>query len=137
MDVSTNLAVRELLARAAYALDMRDMDMLENCFLPSAVMDLSIEGMADDLHFEGRDEIMGLMRQSAAEQTDVRRHVTTNVLFLDDSPESVHVVSNLTLTAVEHAEIRLVCSGYYRDEVALEAGEWRIARRRIELDLPY
>ncbi len=137
MDVSTNLAVRELLARASYALDVRDMDMLERCFAPSAILELAIEGAPEDLHFEGRDSIMGLMRQAAEEQTDVRRHVTTNVFFLSDSPERVQVVSNLTLTAVEGGEIRLICSGYYKDEVALESGEWRIARRRIELDLPY
>ncbi len=137
MNTATDLAVRQLLARAAYALDVRDMAMLESCFQPGAVLELSIAGAADDLQFEGRDGIMGLMRQAAEEQTDVRRHVTTNVFFLSHTPDRVQVVSNLTLTAVEHGEIRLVSSGYYRDEVALDSDGWRIARRRIELDLPY
>ena len=133
MDVATNLAIRELLSRAAYALDVRDMEMLEACFSPDAVMELQITGMADEMLFEGRDNIMGLMRQSAEEQTDQRRHITTNVFFESDS----QVVSNLTLTAVENGQIRLVTSGYYKDTVKQEATNWVIAKRRIELDMPY
>ena len=136
-DVATNLAIRELLAKAAYALDVRDMDTLEACFAADAVLELSIAG-GDDIRFEGRNAIMGLMRQSAQEQTDQRRHLSTNVFFQDDAAaDEFAAVSNLTLVAVEHGDIALITSGYYKDRLRLEDGAYRIARRRIELDRPY
>lgn len=138
MDIATNLAIRELLARASYALDVRDMELLEACFCEDARLELRIAGGGDELSFDGREAIMGLMRQSAAEQTDQRRHLTTNIFF-QPSPDSAEpcVVSNLTLIAVEHGDIQLVSSGYYKDRVRLVDGDYRLAQRRIELDRPY
>ena len=137
IDVSTELAVQHLLARSAYALDERLMDDLEDCFATDARLEIIIAG-GDPVVFEGRDNIMGLMRDSAATQTDVRRHVTTNTFLTPESDSnSLFATSNLTITAVENGAIRLVTSGYYKDTIVRQEDGLRISVRRIELDMAY
>ena len=98
---------------------------------------LDIAGMDGEMQFEGRDSILSLMTDSMEEQTDQRRHVVSNSFFADAGGDAVSVVSNITITSVENGAARLVTTGLYRDTVRREAGEWRIAARRIELDMAY
>jgi hypothetical protein len=86
--------------------------------------------------FEGREAIMKLFTDSMTEQSDVRRHVISNIFF-EESGEHPVVVSNLTLVATEDGEIKLLTAGIYRDTLALVDGDWCISRRHIELDKPY
>ncbi len=135
--VEQKLAVHELLARGSYAYDDRDLAMLEDCFTPGASLTMRIAGGDLVGPFEGREAIMGLMSGSMAEQTDVRRHVISNIFF-DESEQQPTVISFLTLIATENGETRLLSAGTYRDRVeADESGRWRIAQRHIELDNSY
>ncbi|MDP5053605.1 MAG: nuclear transport factor 2 family protein [Congregibacter sp.] len=136
-DLNTRLAIQEALARSAYALDERHMVELEAGFAESAQLEIVIAG-ADPIVFESRDTIMGLMRDAAETQTDVRRHITTNLFFDAVEPGgTVSCTSNLTITSVENGQIRLVTSGYYKDRFILENDSWLILHRRIELDMAY
>jgi 3-phenylpropionate/cinnamic acid dioxygenase small subunit len=137
MQIDDKLAIHELLARSAYALDQRQVEMLEDTFSAAATLTIDIAGTDGEAVFEGRDAIMGLMRESMETQTDQRRHVVTNVFFEQQTDDRATVISNLTITSVEHGTIRLVTSGLYRDAVIREEGRWRIAGRRIELDMAY
>jgi 3-phenylpropionate/cinnamic acid dioxygenase small subunit len=137
MDAENKLQIHELLSRAAYALDERDLGMLGDCFCVAARMELLIQGSAAAGPFEGREAIMGLMRSSMEAQTDKRRHVVSNVFFTVEAAGHAEAVSNLTLFATEGGVMRLISAGLYRDRLQIEAGSWRIASRRIELDLPY
>lgn len=137
IDTETKLEILELLARSAYALDERDLPMLESCFAPNATLVLEIAGGSGPARFEGREKIMGLMRDSMAAQRDKRRHVTTNTIFLAKNGGEIDLASNLTLTAVENGTIRLVTSGLYRDRVRKEGGRWLLSVRRIDLDMAY
>jgi hypothetical protein len=137
IDTEMKLEILELIARSAYALDERDPAMLEACFAPNAVMVIEIAGGSGPARFEGRDRIMGLMRDSMAAQKDKRRHVTTNTIFLAKSGGEVSLVSNLTLTSVENGSIRLATSGLYRDRVRKPAGRWLLVERRVDLDMAY
>jgi hypothetical protein len=137
MDIQDKIAVQELLARASYALDTRDMVTLSQCFASNATLEIRIAGVPEESRFSGRTQIMGLMQNAADTQTDVRRHVTTNVLVESTSASTANAISNLTLTAVENGAIRLVTSGYYKDSLVREGGAWMIGTRRIELDLAY
>lgn len=136
IDAATRLEIHELLARSAYALDERDLGMLEACFAPDAAMEIRVAGGAP-VRFEGRERIMGLMRDSMQTQQDKRRHVTTNTWVAGEAGGEVSLVSNLTLTAVENGAIRLVTSGLYRDRVRRQGAAWVLAERRIDLDMPY
>jgi hypothetical protein len=113
------------------------MEMLEDTFSAGAALTIDIAGAEGDVSFEGRDAIMGLMRDSMEAQHDQRRHVVTNVFFEQLAGDRATVISNVTITSVEHGAIRLVTSGLYRDAVIREDGCWRIAKRRIELDMAY
>ena len=137
MNTDDKIAIMELLARSAYTLDEREVDALRNTFTDDAVLAIDIAGMDGEMQFEGRDSILSLMTDSMEEQTDQRRHVVSNSFFADAGGDAVSVVSNITITSVENGAARLVTTGLYRDTVRREAGEWRIAARRIELDMAY
>jgi 3-phenylpropionate/cinnamic acid dioxygenase small subunit len=137
MDTTDKLEIQELLARSAYALDERKLEVLEDTFSESAALVIDITGVDGEVSFEGREAIMGLMQNSMQEQSDQRRHLVTNVFFEAAAGDRATAVSNITITSVEHGAIRLVTSGLYRDELVRENGRWRIAARRIELDMPY
>ena len=137
MDTTDKLEICELLARSAYALDQRQLEVLEDTFSPGASFVIDIAGVDGEVSFAGRDAIMGLMKDSMAQQSDQRRHVISNVFFESEGDARAVAVSNITITSVEDGAIRLVTTGLYRDEVTREGGQWRIAGRRIELDMAY
>lgn len=134
LDADARQAVSELLSRAAYGYDERDTDMLADCFSETAVMTIRIAGGDPLGPFEGREAIMGLMTGTMAQQSDVRRHVISNVFFAQAAADRADVVSNLTLLATENGAIELVSAGIYRDQVVREGDRWRIARRHLDLD---
>jgi 3-phenylpropionate/cinnamic acid dioxygenase small subunit len=117
--------------------DERELEMLAGCFAQNAEFSMRIA--RGDLvgPFIGRDDIMGLMTGSIDTQTDVRRHVISNIVFTSSNADTVEVVSNLTLLATENGSIELLSAGIYRDKVALTDGDWRISHRHLDLDKAY
>jgi len=136
LSLERKLAIHELLGKAAYAYDQRDLDLLESCFDIDAVMSMRIAGGSLIGPFEGRDAIMQLMRNSMAEQTDVRRHVVSNIFF-ESSGEQPVVISNLTLLSTQGGVASLLATGIYRDTVVEEGGSWRLRFRHLDLDSTY
>ena len=130
------LEIHELLSRAAYAYDEREIGILERCFAEQSSFSMRIAGSDLIGPFESKSGIMGLMTGSMAEQNDVRRHVISNIFF-EAAKEKTVVISNLTLIATESGVIQLMSSGFYRDQVIKENGHWCIANRYLELDKPY
>ena len=137
MKSSDKLAIYELLSRAAYSFDERKLDVLEQCFTADASMLVDITGVGEVGPFEGREAIMQLMADTLASQTDVRRHVISNFFFESEKKKSARVISSVVVNSVENGEINVIISGIYRDDVAKKDGEWRIAQRRLDLDLPF
>jgi hypothetical protein len=137
MKSTDKLAIHELLSRAAYSFDERNMDMLEQCFTADASMLVNITGTGEVGPFQGREAIMQLMTDTLAAQTDVRRHVISNFFFESEGKKVASVVSNLVVFSVENGEINVIISGIYRDDVAKTDGDWRIMHRRLVLDLPF
>jgi len=139
LDTAAKLAIHELLSRAAYALDERDLEMLAASFASDAAFTMRIGGGDLIGPFETREGIMQLMTGAMAEQTDKRRHVVSNIFFPADSGagEGVVVVSNLTLFATEDGEIALLSAGVYRDRVVQRDGAWQLLQRHLELDKSY
>ncbi len=136
LSLEQKLAIHELLGRAAYAYDERDLDALENSFHPDAVLSMCIAGGDLIGPFEGRPGIMQLMTNSMAEQTDVRRHVISNIFF-ESTGEQAVVISNLTLLATQDGVASLLATGVYRDTLVADGGTWRIRTRHIDLDSSY
>jgi hypothetical protein len=137
MKTSDKILIHELLSRAAYAFDEREMDMLKQCFTKDASMLVDITGVGEVGPFEGREAIMQLMIDTLAAQTDVRRHVISNFFFESEKKKKARVVSSLVVFSVENGDINVIISGIYRDDVVRKGGDWRIQHRRLDLDLPF
>lgn len=137
MKASQKLKIHELLSRAAYYFDERKLEQLAGCFTRQASMLVRIAGVGDVGPFEGRDAIMKLMSDTLESQTDVRRHVISNFFFEAESKKAATVVSSVVVCSVENAEINVIISGIYRDQVVCKDGEWRIEKRHLDLDLPF
>ena len=137
ISIEQRLAIHEFLARAAYAYDVRDVPLLESGFAEDASLSMRIAGGDLIGPFEGREAIMGLMTGSMEEQSDVRKHVISNV-FIDEGDDGIVATSFLTLIATENGETRLLSAGVYRDTLVQGAGgDWQLVRRHIELDNAY
>ena len=136
LTVEHKLAIHELLGRAALAYDERDLPTLSAGLAAQACLTMRIAGGDLIGPFTGRDAIMTLFTDSMAAQTDVRRHVVSNIFF-DESGDHPVAISNLTLVATEGGEIKLLTAGLYRDTLIQEDGSWRIISRYIELDKSY
>ncbi len=137
LSLEDRLNIHEFLARAAYAYDVRDVVLLESGFAPDCSLSMRIAGGDLIGPFEGREAIMGLMSGSMAEQTDVRKHVISNV-FIDEGNDGITATSFLTLIATENGETRLLSAAVYNDTLVKDAnGSWQLARRHIELDNAY
>jgi hypothetical protein len=136
LSTEQKLAIHELLGRAAYAYDERDMQMLENGFADNAGMSMRIAGGEIIGPFNGRDAIMELMRSSMAQQADVRRHVVSNIFF-EENGENPVAISNLTLVSTLDGKAEMLATGVYRDELIEQGGAWRILKRHLELDSSY
>lgn len=137
LPLEDKLAIHELLSRAAYGLDVRDVDLLASTFAENARFSMRICGGDLIGPFETRAGIMQLMTDSMAEQTDQRRHQVSNIFFDGESGGNPVVVSNLTLIATENGKIELISAGVYRDTVIRVKGRWEILDRYLELDRPY
>jgi hypothetical protein len=128
------LSIHELLNRAAYYFDVRDLAGLEACFREDAGMLVEIDGGDTFGPFEGRDAIMELMRGTLEMQKDKRRHIICDIFFESESDDVATVVSTLVVSSVENDAITLVTSGIYRDKVQRIGSDWLIADRHLELD---
>jgi 3-phenylpropionate/cinnamic acid dioxygenase small subunit len=130
-------AIQELMSRAAYGLDNRDVEMLASCFAIDAAFTMTIAGGDLIGPFEKRVGIMKLMTDSMEEQTDQRRHNVSNLFFEAEGDREAIVISNLTLLATENGEIKLLSAGVYRDSVTRLGDDWQLQHRHLDLDLPY
>ncbi len=131
------LAIHELLSRAAFGYDERNLDMLAACFAADATFSMRIAGGDLVGPFAGRDAIMGLMTSSMESQTDVRRHVISNLFFDTEKSDAIEVLSNLTLLATENSNIQVLSAGIYRDRVNKTQDGWQIQHRHLDLDTGY
>jgi SnoaL-like domain len=136
--MSARAEIENVLGRAAWGYDENDVDLIAAQFAETAVMTMRI-GREGDLigPFEGREAIRKLHADSLVSQTDQRRHNLSNVWVEKESGDDATVVSNLTLLSVEGGAVRVLSSGWYRDELVRAGGEWLIRSRHIYLDLPY
>ena len=130
-------AISELLSRAAFAYDEKDIEMLSASFSVDAQFTMRIADGDLIGPFEGREGIMKLMIDSMDQQTDKRRHVISNIFFESSQDNNVSVVSNLTLFATENGEIQLLTAGIYHDSVVKINDNWEVYRRHLDLDKSY
>lgn len=137
LDVEDKLLIQELLNRASYGLDIQSLELIKACFTPDASMIVNIAGGTVFGPFEGREAIMKLMSDAIDVQTDVRKHVISNLFFEEETVSTARTISNLTLFGTENGVVKLITTGFYHDQLIKIDGQWGIAVRQIDLDLPY
>ncbi|WP_433506583.1 nuclear transport factor 2 family protein [Pseudonocardia halophobica] len=130
--------IENTLGRAAWGYDENDVDLIAAQFAETATMTMQIGRDGDTIGpFDGREAIRKLHADSLAAQTDQRRHNISNLVIVKETADSASTTSNLTLLSVEGGAIRVLSSGWYRDELVKQGDTWLIASRHIYLDLPY
>lgn len=130
--------IEDVLGRASWGYDENDVDLIAAQFTETASMTLQIGREGDTIGpFEGREQIRKLHADSLAAQTDQRRHNVSNLTIWSESADAASVTSNLTLLSIENGAIKVLSSGWYRDELVRDGGGWHIAKRHVYLDLPY
>ncbi|MFH5821855.1 nuclear transport factor 2 family protein [Georgenia sp. AZ-5] len=130
-------AIENVLNRYALAYDEDDMSDMADCFTQDASFSMRIQDGDLIGPFEGREAIVKLMRDSMEAQTDRRRHLTTNIVVSGNGDGRATASSYLTLVSVENGTLTVLSSGRYVDELVQDGDAWRIARRHLDLDLPY
>jgi len=137
MDTSHKLEIHELLGKYAHGMDMGDFQQVDACFADDASFTIRITDQDPIPPFQGKEAIMGLIQSSVESQTDVRRHVLSNVFFESESDDEAVVISYLTLFSIENGAINILTSGIYRDVVTRNNGQWLKQSCELSLDLPY
>ena len=134
--LSMRESIANLVAKYAWAYDTRDWDALAGCFTPDASLTLRVTGGDLVGPFRGHADILRLMRDSAAAQDDLRRHVCTNLVVEPSGPGEATARCYLTLISVRDGRLEVLSTGTYTDEVVQSGTSWRLRTRHIELDLP-
>ncbi|SHN38384.1 nuclear transport factor 2 family protein [Cryptosporangium aurantiacum] len=130
--------IENVLNRAAWGYDENDVDLLAEQFTETATLTLQIGRDGDVVGpFEGRAAIHKLHADSLAAQTDQRRHNISNLVIVKETADTASVTSNLTLLSIENGALKVISSGWYRDDLVKQGSGWLIATRHIYLDLPY
>jgi len=128
--------VVELLHKAGWAYDTRNVNWLVDLFLPDGQFDLQIQS-GDVLSFPGQNRIRDLYVDALASQNDQRRHIITNVFFDSVTPSSMTARSDVTLIAVMSGNLNIVSTGVYTDQLIKYEDRWRIKHRFEYLDRPF
>jgi uncharacterized protein (TIGR02246 family) len=123
-------AIRDVIARCAWALDTGDVDGFVGAFCAEGVMVWDVfetpgrwQGTAALRHFA---EFFRSQPTSAGRQ----HHVTNTVVT--PAPEGARAMSYVTVALRQgHGPHLLNVMGYYEDLFREEEGEWRLARRTI------
>lgn len=130
--------IENTLGRASWGYDESDVDLIAAQFTDSASMTMQIGRDGDVIGpFEGREAIRKLHADSLEGQTDQRRHNLSNLVIVKETADSASTTTNLTLLSIENGVMKVLSSGWYRDELIKQGDNWLIASRHIYLDLPY
>jgi hypothetical protein len=130
--------IENTLGRASWGYDENDVDLIAAQFTDGASMTMQIGREGDVIGpFEGREAIRKLHADSLEAQTDQRRHNLSNLVIVKETADSASTTTNLTLLSIENGAMKVLSSGWYRDELIKQGDSWLIASRHIYLDLPY
>jgi ketosteroid isomerase-like protein len=128
--VTARAEIENGIYRYAWAFDENDMNLLADCFTENAEL---IEPNGNTV--QGRDairEAFRTRRDSRVERGEQPRHVTTNVLILDESDGRADVRSYFSMHATKDGAVQGTSLGIYVDTWVDDGGTWRISRRQMQ-----
>ena len=124
------LAIRDVIARCAWALDTGDVDGFVGCFCSDGVLLWDVFETPD--RWEGEAALRHFAEFFRAQPTSAGRqhHVTNTVVTA--CPEGARARSYVTVALRQgHGPHLLNVMGYYEDTFRREDGRWRLAERAI------
>jgi ketosteroid isomerase-like protein len=120
--------IENLLYRYAWGFDADDVEMQAGCFTEDGEVVTPAGAVA------GRDAIRAMFAERRADRAsrgEQPRHVTTNVLILEETDDEASVRSYFTLCIGSGDTINVERMGWYEDRLVNDAGAWKIARREM------
>ena len=122
----------ELIARYAWAVDQRDLPMLEALFTTDAVMRFEVPRNGLKGVHRGLPAILESFREAWATPGDLRRHLMSNLWFESASENACVTHSYLTVSVADEQTLRMVTTGTYRDLIVKDGG-WLFKERHLVL----
>ncbi len=130
--------ISDTLSKYVWGYDEGDFALLGDSFTEDAVASGKVANT--DLGWgpmQGRAQIVKVLSEIRATQTDQRRHTISNILFDDLTDTTAKVRCTLVLVATEKGIPRLVSGGWYRCTVVKQDGVWQISEQQALLDSPF
>jgi hypothetical protein len=119
------LAIQELFARYAHAIDELDPEAWVQCFTPDGVFQVGTRALRGQAALRGYADV--LVRESRC------RHMRANFLYQVDGNEATGRASMLATLATPSG-FKIFAQGRYVDRLVKRVGQWLIAHRRVEVD---
>jgi uncharacterized protein (TIGR02246 family) len=119
------LAIQDLLARYAHAIDDLDPEAWAQCFTPDGVFQVGSRAMRGQT---------ALREYGKVHVREIRcRHMTGNLLYEINGNEATGRAS-VVATLATPGGYKIFAQGRYVDRLVKQAGQWRIAYRRVDID---
>ena len=119
------LAIQELFARYAHAVDNLEPEAWVQCFTPDGVFQVGTRAMRGEAALRGYAEV---------HVREIRcRHMMGNFLYEVHGDEATGQCSMLATLATAGG-YKIFAQGRYVDRLVKQNGQWKIAHRRVELD---
>ena len=131
--IGDRLAVGQVLARYAAALDQGVPSALEGVLTEDATWTFAVDGVAGPGPFAGRAAILDFVAGAAA-QSGRQRHHLTNVFFGDTDDGAMEVRAYLMLTSSAGGSPRLAATGSCTFALRRVEAEWRIAELIVDME---
>jgi SnoaL-like domain len=117
-------AVKRLKYRYLRCLDQKLWDEIGACFTADAVADYS----SGKYHYEGRDAIVGFLRESLADTSALTSHrVHHPEIDLTGPDRAVGTFAMDDIVIFQASQLTVRGAAFYTDEFVKQDGEWRIA----------
>jgi ketosteroid isomerase-like protein len=122
---SEKLAIQELFARYAHAVDNLEVEAWVQCFTSDGVFQVANRAMRGEAALRG---------YAAVHVKEIRcRHMMSNFLYDIHGDEATGQCSMLATLATAGG-YKIFAQGRYVDRLVKQHGRWKIAHRRVETD---
>jgi 3-phenylpropionate/cinnamic acid dioxygenase small subunit len=127
-------SVQQLLGEFAWGLDTQSPDAVLACYEPDARYSITTVDGATIGPYDGHDAIRAHLEGSIGAQTDVRRHVVTNIRVGETLDGVTRVGAYLSLMVTDAQVLRATATGVYTFHVKEGDGVLRFVESNVTLD---
>lgn len=128
IEAGDRLAVLELHARYAHAIDSGDGEAWADCFVRDGLLRTTRPTVV-----RGRDDLVAFAREWHARTTAQRRHATWHHL-LSVEDDGLSGVCYAAVLATTPAGVECEFTAVYRDRLIRTAAGWRLRERLVDID---